>query len=125
MSLKELLIRSIDALKVDYIVEEGTSGIWTYEKWASGNLKMWGHATGTASFTRTWGGLYICDAITVDYPFTFVSPPVVNMSSSAVSLVTFGGGSSTVSSVKIQAGRGTSASSYNYSIALSVKGRWK
>ena len=44
MSLKELLTRIIDALKVDYPVEEGTSGIWTYRKWASGLSECWGKA---------------------------------------------------------------------------------
>ena len=35
MSIKALLTRILEALSVDYVVEEGTSGIWTYRKWAS------------------------------------------------------------------------------------------
>ena len=30
----------------DYIVEQGTSGIWTYRKWASGILEYWGKEQG-------------------------------------------------------------------------------
>ena len=34
------------ALSVDYIVEQGTSGIWTYRKWNSGIAECWGTYTG-------------------------------------------------------------------------------
>lgn len=29
----------------DYVVEQGTSGIWTYQKWNSGVAKCWGRIT--------------------------------------------------------------------------------
>lgn len=34
---------------VDYIVEQGNSGSWTYRKWNSGASECWGILTGTAS----------------------------------------------------------------------------
>lgn len=40
---KEELLEQIEALqKRPYIVEQGTSGIWTYEKWSNGISKCWG-----------------------------------------------------------------------------------
>lgn len=33
----------VDAKAIDYIVDEGVSGIWTYRKWNNGVLEMWGH----------------------------------------------------------------------------------
>lgn len=33
---------ALEEMGVDYIVERGTSGIWTYEKWASGKAVCWG-----------------------------------------------------------------------------------
>lgn len=44
---------------VDYPVEEGTQGIWTYRKWASGIAECWGlyHITG-AEVTTPWGYIY-------------------------------------------------------------------
>lgn len=34
---------NIEAFKgVDYVVEQGTSGIWTYRKWNSGKTELWG-----------------------------------------------------------------------------------
>lgn len=32
----------VNLLKADYIVEQGTSGIWTYRKWNSGIAECWG-----------------------------------------------------------------------------------
>lgn len=43
----------------DYIVEQGTSGIWTYRKWNSGLAEAWGEATVTvATQTQYGGGFY-------------------------------------------------------------------
>lgn len=47
----------------DYIVERGTSGIWTFRKWASGVAECWGAVSGT------WNG----DSLGVNYPFAFAS----------------------------------------------------
>ena len=38
-------------LGVDYIVEQGTSGRWTYEKWNSGKAVCWGTSELPASTT--------------------------------------------------------------------------
>ena len=49
---------------VDYIVDQGTSGIWTYRKWNSGIAECWGR---TAIVTPS-SGVY-----STPFPFTFVS----------------------------------------------------
>lgn len=42
----------------DYIIEKGKSGNWYYEKWNSGKVEAWGHASsGTLSMTAS-GNLY-------------------------------------------------------------------
>ena len=46
-------------IKDDYIVEEGTSGIWTYRKWNSGIAECWGIRSNiNESISTTWGNLY-------------------------------------------------------------------
>ena len=68
---------------VDYVVETGTSDIWTYRKWDSGAAECWGTIAPTSiSITGTWGSIYIKDdAIPrVYYPFEFIDVPVVSMS---------------------------------------------
>jgi hypothetical protein len=66
----------------DYIVEQGTSGIWTYRKWNSGTAECWGMSERvTATIDTVWGSLYTRDDAIPNYtyPFDFVSLPVVNI----------------------------------------------
>lgn len=42
----------------DSVVEQGTSGIWTYRKWASGISECWATTTTTISSWEAWGNLY-------------------------------------------------------------------
>lgn len=49
LDLKALLSKILDALKVDYIIEEGASGNGYYRKWNSGILEQWGQVTTSAS----------------------------------------------------------------------------
>ena len=45
-------------LIADYVVEQGTSGIWTYRKWNSGIAECWGLWTTTSTFPNAYGGAY-------------------------------------------------------------------
>lgn len=40
----------------DFVVEQGTSGIWTYRKWNSGIAECWGRGSATLSHYTTAGG---------------------------------------------------------------------
>lgn len=42
----------------DYVVEQGTSGIWTYRKWNSGIAECWGRGSATLSNYATANGFY-------------------------------------------------------------------
>lgn len=66
----------------DFIVERGTSGIWTYRKWNSGIAECWGTiAPASHSITTAWGAIYTKDNAIArqSYPFQFVADPVVSM----------------------------------------------
>ena len=66
-----------EALEVDYIVAEGTSGFWTWEKWASGKAKCWGLYTGTETYyAGPYAGWFYGYYGTVSLPFTFVGDPI-------------------------------------------------
>ena len=43
---------------VDYIVEEGTSGVWTYRKWNSGVIEAWFTGTVSCGSTSAAGSVY-------------------------------------------------------------------
>lgn len=48
-----------DKNTADFIVEQGTSGIWTYRKWNSGVSECWGSYTnGSVTCNSSWGTLY-------------------------------------------------------------------
>lgn len=50
---------TIPPTPVDYIVEEGTSGNWSYRKWNNGDAECWGDESWTSgSFTAWTGGVY-------------------------------------------------------------------
>lgn len=68
--------------KVNYIVEEGNSGIWHYRKWADGFKECWGKQTASnVSFekevwtdTNTYG-MTNSEKLFSNYPFTFSEVP--------------------------------------------------
>lgn len=66
----------------DYVVQQGTSGIWTYRLWDSGVAECWGTVAPAAhSITSSWGSIYTKDNAIArqSYPFTFMDVPVVSM----------------------------------------------
>lgn len=81
---------------ISYIIETGTSGIWTYRKWSDGTAECWGTAElKNQTFTNTWGSLYECSNSfpSVDYPLEFSNIPVetVNVASSAPAVFIYTG----------------------------------
>lgn len=65
---------------MDYIVEQGTDGIWTYEKWASGKAVCWGSASRSGIANQKWSEGHFYFAITdITFPTgLFTTTPVVN-----------------------------------------------
>ena len=62
-------------IEVDGIVEEGTSGMWTYRKYASGRLECFGTKTYTGNASSPWGSMYVLSCTAEDYPVAFVYYP--------------------------------------------------
>lgn len=67
----------IKKLSTDYITENGSTNIWSYRKWASGNVELWGvYSITEMSCTTAFGGMYrtgIVDTPTFPYQLTDVS----------------------------------------------------
>ncbi len=63
-------------IEADYIIEQGTEGIWTYRKWASGMAECWGRNTSIQ--TTPWSDLQVM--LDESLPFTFTEVPVINCS---------------------------------------------
>lgn len=63
----------------DYIVEEGTSGIWTYRKWNSGIAECWAFPKfARASMTNRSNSFYTTTVQTITFPTDlFINNPTV------------------------------------------------
>ena len=111
----------------DYIVEQGTSGIWTYRKWNSGIAECWGTHNPSSSASGTEGGLYF-QSISIDFPSDlFASAPrtLVTAHGNWVGGAMTGNG---LTAAKWQGYRWTPTSQTNTSalrIELYCIGKWK
>ena len=76
---KEVIIRSQQL--VDFVVEQGTVGVWTYEKWASGKAKCWAsiNIEVVTESTAGWGDMFVasCESANdkLTFPFEFLEIP--------------------------------------------------
>ena len=114
---------------VDYVVEEGTSGIWTYQKWNSGKAECWGQKVGSYSVNTSstaYGG-FRSSEISHSFPFTFMDVPFV--------VATLGSGSNgswvnnvqgtTTTEVKLFLSSGATQSATDRTIHIHAIGTWK
>ena len=63
--------------KINNIVVEGTSGIWSYKKWSNGNVELWGNysVSDLSCSTKLGDSMYRTDAISItEFPFTVYTP---------------------------------------------------
>lgn len=119
----------------DYVVEQGTSGIWTYRKWSSGIAECWGIGLVNGTWTA-WGSIYFIQA-SFTYPFTFTTLPVMQANAQALTGIssnsTMSVGSymgmteeSMKSGCSIALYRPTAGTNNaNYPVNIYVIGRWK
>lgn len=78
LDLKLSKIKGELSKMVDYIVEEGTTSIWSYRKWNSGIAECWGKFSQTVS-AYTTSGFVVGGSSVSPYPFTFASAPVLQV----------------------------------------------
>ena len=115
----------------DYIVSQGTSGIWTYRKWASGVSECWGNKNcGDIAVTSAWGALFEGSNMGgIAYPGgLFVSQPVFFPSAQTTKygicgIEIDGGNATTTPSLYLL--RATAQTVQGVYLSLYAKGRWK
>lgn len=75
----------------DYIIEQGTSGIWTYRKWQSGVFECWGNysASGINASEKFMDGYYYSSSVSIALPFTLTETPTVLVSGGPTANVCF------------------------------------
>ena len=127
MLIPKLLTSILKAIKVDYVVEQGTSGNWTYRKWNSGKAECFGKGTASSTFTFSAYGGYRGSAITLTLP-TGVFLDVVSIN---ISLNTANTGFALISAydnskiVYYPYNRTNLSSQSSFSWFANIIGRWK
>lgn len=114
----------------DYIVAEGESGIWKWQKYANGVAICRGTFSVTAEINISWGSIYECSALPQQtFPFTFTETPLCIPSyvSGGAWIAGFeiSGNGTTTLTPSLALLRGTSAISNPYIIGWFVIGYWK
>lgn len=59
----------------DYVIEEGTSGVWTYRKWHSGVYECWTRRSISLAIDAAWGQVFYKGITALNYPVTFTESP--------------------------------------------------
>lgn len=77
--------KQVPTVIADYIVEQGTDGIWTYRKWNSGISECWGSVDTSTSFAVWTAPIYYGSTYSADqtYPTNlFIEKPILSVSMS-------------------------------------------
>ena len=114
----------------DYVIEQGTSGVWFYRKWNSGLAECWGEVTVRASITDAIGSMYMKVTDYFSWPNALFSSAPKNALAAPVT---------TASLLPIIRGGDTTKNQFrmyllyperyentiNWVIGVEAKGRWK
>lgn len=68
LDVKKLLTKICDALKIDYLTTQTTSGNWRYRIWKSGHFEAWWSGNVTLAITTSSGGVYFSSGQTTALP---------------------------------------------------------
>ena len=114
----------------DYVIDQGTDGIWTYRKWNSGIAECWASKSFTSGSWNAWGGGF--DSANQwsfgTYPTgLFITTPVIQVSCGgfSASLVEYGSYGTNTTAPSGWLFRGASGSSMTGVVGCQAIGKWK
>lgn len=118
-----------DTFCADFVVEQGTKGIWTYRKWSSGIAECWGgQSYSSMAVNQAYGNLYYHQSSPILLPFTFRKlaniQATVHATTSGLFGVSVKNGTST-SQIAYYITSAKAEASANLTVELHVSGRWK
>ena len=114
----------------DFVVAQGTSGIWTYRKWHSGIMECWGTYTASIAVNASSGAYssYRSGLITAPaYPFAFTAKPVATaiVSSGSSGAWVNNAQDATAANFKFYLSAGGSLAAASRGVSIHAIGRWK
>ena len=128
LDLKAWIDKVTNALKADYVVEQGTSGIWTYRKWNSGVAECWGKTTGNWSVNTSsaaYGGYRSTNISIPTFPFTFTANPTLVVMCNTASGSWVNNAVSTTTGGSFYFSAGSSMAAANRTVSFHAIGKWK
>lgn len=114
----------------DRVIEQGTSGIWTYRKWQSGISECWGDYKASIAVNTqspSYGG-YRSNVVSADaYPASLFkeNPVVVMVANESQGYWVTSAVNSDKTQPKFYLGCGASLSAANRGVNIHAIGRWK
>ena len=115
----------------DYIIESGTSGIWTYRKWSNGIAECWGNTIIAPNVWEVWGNAYECHPYLdpISFPANLFSEDPEFFSSSCgaqgtIGIENFGTVSKTQTPI-LYAVRPNQGNNGNIKVSMRAIGKWK
>lgn len=109
----------------DYIVEQGTSGNWTYHKYASGYADLWWRGTVTPTSYTAVGGMVYTNVIRLSMPFGVTGNVAVTGTGDNLHILTNVDWSYANKTVSFRLLRAASMTLGEQVVALRVVGKWQ
>lgn len=109
----------------DYIIEQGISGNWTYQKYASGYADLWWRGTVKPTSYTTVGSMVYTNIISLSMPFGVTGNVVVTGSVQNLHMICNTDWSYAGKTVSFRMLRAASMTLGNQTVSLRVVGKWK
>ena len=109
----------------DYIIEQGISGNWTYQKYASGYADLWWRGTVKPTSYTTVGSMVATNVISLSMPFGVTGNVVVTGSCNNLHMICNADWSYSGKTVSFRMLRAASMTLGNQTVLLRVVGKWK
>ena len=109
----------------DYIIEQGISGNWTYQKYASGYADLWWRGTVKPTSYTAVGSMVTTNIISLSMPFGVTGNVVVTGSGDNLHMICNTDWSYAGKTVSFRMLRAASMTLGNQTVSLRVVGKWK
>lgn len=109
----------------DYIIEQGISGNWTYQKYASGYADLWWRGTITPTSYTAVGSMVYTNIISLSMPFGVTGNVVVTGSVQNLHMICNTDWSYSGKTVSFRMLRAASMTLGNQTVSLRVVGKWQ
>lgn len=122
--LENILNEVLPFAAADYIVEQGTDGIWTYRKWNSGIAECWGEDTGTTDSNGSYHFMTACPSFLISTSPIYITTSAWSSGYTETYIgYTLGSVANSVWYIDAWLKKGIPSGSCG--ATFSVKGRWK